>query len=43
MAQPPGRPPVSNAVGSGHTEVPGVTFGLFADPQGHIVGVAAQT
>jgi predicted enzyme related to lactoylglutathione lyase len=25
------------------TEVPGVTFGLFADPQGHIVGVAAQT
>ncbi len=24
------------------TEVPGVTFGLFADPQGNIVGVAAQ-
>jgi hypothetical protein len=25
------------------TQVPGVTFGLFADPQGHVVGVAAQT
>jgi uncharacterized protein len=24
------------------TSVPGVTFGLFADPEGHIVGVAAQ-
>lgn len=24
-------------------EVPGVTFGVFADPQGHQVGVAAQT
>jgi uncharacterized protein len=24
------------------TEVPGVTFGLFADPQGNVVGVAAQ-
>ena len=22
------------------TEVPGVTFGLFADPQGHVVGVS---
>jgi hypothetical protein len=25
------------------TEVPGVTFGLFADPQGHVVGVACPT
>jgi predicted enzyme related to lactoylglutathione lyase len=25
------------------TSVPGVTFGLFADPQGRVVGVAAQT
>lgn len=25
------------------TEVPGVTFGLFADPGGRVVGVAAQT
>ena len=25
------------------TEVPGVTFGLFADPNGQVVGVAAQT
>jgi predicted enzyme related to lactoylglutathione lyase len=25
------------------TQVPGVTFGLFADPQGRVVGVAAQT
>ena len=25
------------------TAVPGVTFGLFADPQGQVVGVAAQT
>jgi hypothetical protein len=24
-------------------EVPGVTFGVLADPQGHLVGVAAQT
>ena len=24
------------------TSVPGVTFGLFADPQGNVVGVAAQ-
>ncbi len=24
-------------------EVPGVTFGVFADPQGHQIGVAAQT
>lgn len=24
------------------TEVPGVTFGMFADPQGFVVGVAAQ-
>lgn len=24
------------------TKVPGVTFGLFADPAGHVVGVAAQ-
>lgn len=24
------------------TEVPGVTFGLFADPQGNIVGVSSQ-
>ena len=24
------------------TEVPGVTFGVFADPQGHHVGVAAS-
>ena len=24
------------------TKVPGVTFGLFADTEGHIVGVAAQ-
>ena len=24
------------------TKVPGVTFGLFADPQGHVVGVASQ-
>ena len=23
-------------------EVPGVTFGVFADPQGHVVGVAAN-
>ena len=23
-------------------QVPGVTFGAFADPQGHIVGVAAN-
>jgi uncharacterized protein len=23
-------------------EVPGVTFGVFADPQGHVVGVASQ-
>ena len=23
-------------------EVPGVTFGVFADPQGHQIGVAAQ-
>ena len=26
---------------AGH-QVPGVTFGLFADPAGHVVGVAAQ-
>jgi uncharacterized protein len=25
------------------TEAPGVTFGVFADPQGHHVGVAANT
>lgn len=25
------------------TSVPGVTFGAFADAQGHVVGVAAQT
>ena len=25
------------------TEVPGVTFGLLADPQGHVVGVACPT
>ena len=24
------------------TKVPGVTFGLFSDPQGNVVGVAAQ-
>ncbi len=24
------------------TSVPGVTFGLFADPQGHVVGVASN-
>ena len=24
------------------TEAPGVTFGLFADPQGNVVGLAAQ-
>jgi predicted enzyme related to lactoylglutathione lyase len=24
------------------TEVPGVTFGVFADAQGHVVGVAAS-
>ena len=24
------------------TKVPGVTFGLFADPAGHVIGVAAQ-
>lgn len=24
------------------TKVPGVTFGLFADPQGHLVGVASD-
>jgi len=24
-------------------EVPGVTFGLLADPQGHQIGVAAQS
>jgi predicted enzyme related to lactoylglutathione lyase len=24
------------------TQVPGVTFGLFADTQGHVLGVAAQ-
>ena len=24
------------------TSVPGVTFGLFADPQGHVVGVASD-
>lgn len=24
-------------------EVPGVSFGVFADPQGHQIGVAAQT
>jgi predicted enzyme related to lactoylglutathione lyase len=24
------------------TQVPGVTFGLFADKEGHVVGVAAQ-
>jgi predicted enzyme related to lactoylglutathione lyase len=24
------------------TTVPGVTFGLFADPQGNVVGVASQ-
>ena len=24
------------------TKVPGVTFGLFADKEGHVVGVAAQ-
>ncbi len=24
------------------TEAPGVTLGLFADPQGNVVGVAAQ-
>jgi predicted enzyme related to lactoylglutathione lyase len=24
-------------------EVPGVSFGLFADPQGHVVGVASPT
>jgi hypothetical protein len=22
--------------------VPGVTFGVFADPQGHVIGVAAN-
>jgi predicted enzyme related to lactoylglutathione lyase len=25
------------------TSVPGVTFGLFADPHGQVVGVASQT
>jgi predicted enzyme related to lactoylglutathione lyase len=25
------------------TSVPGVVFGLFADPQGQVIGVAAQT
>ena len=25
------------------TEVPGVTFGLFEDPQGHVVGIACPT
>ena len=25
------------------TEAPGVTFGLFADPAGHVVGVACPT
>jgi predicted enzyme related to lactoylglutathione lyase len=25
------------------TAVPGVTFGLFADPQGHVVGLACPT
>lgn len=24
------------------TQAPGVTFGLFADPQGHVVGVASN-
>ena len=24
------------------TTAPGVTFGLFADPQGHVVGVASN-
>jgi predicted enzyme related to lactoylglutathione lyase len=24
------------------TKAPGVTFGLFADPQGHVVGVASN-
>ncbi len=24
------------------TKVPGVTYGLFADPQGHVVGVASN-
>jgi predicted enzyme related to lactoylglutathione lyase len=24
------------------TKAPGVTFGLFADPQGHVVGVASD-
>ena len=24
------------------TKVPGVTFGLFADPQGNVIGVASQ-
>ena len=24
------------------TSVPGVTFGLFADPQGHVVGLASN-
>lgn len=24
------------------TRAPGVTFGLFADPQGHVVGVASD-
>ena len=25
------------------TDAPGVRFGLFADPQGHVVGVACPT
>jgi predicted enzyme related to lactoylglutathione lyase len=25
------------------TSVPGVTFGLFADPQGNVVGIASQS
>lgn len=28
--------------GEGAQEVPGVTFGVFADAQGHLVGVAAS-
>ncbi len=23
-------------------KVPGVTFGLFADPQGHVIGVSSE-
>jgi hypothetical protein len=35
--------PRSSKVSKPLREVPGVTFGVFADAQGHVVGVAASS